>query len=91
MLPSKARELQACMSRLLRRSVTSTTRDVLRENLAKDDALGVSIGFSKLKGSKKTLPKPAWLKAEAPTGVNYKSLRETVRSLKLATVCEEAR
>jgi lipoic acid synthetase len=45
----------------------------------------------KVKGSKKTLPKPAWLKAEAPSGEDYKRLRDTVRSLKLATVCEEAR
>ena len=65
--------------------------NLFREKLAKDDALGVSIGFSKSKGSKKTLPKPAWLKAEAPAGENYTNLRETVRSLKLATVCEEAR
>ena len=43
------------------------------------------------KGSKKVLPKPAWLKAEIPRGENYERLRNTVRSLKLATVCEEAR
>ena len=44
-----------------------------------------------LKGSKKSLPKPAWLKAQPPKGENYTHLRDTVRSLKLATVCEEAR
>lgn len=43
------------------------------------------------KGSKKVLPKPSWLKAEVPRGENYEKLRTTVRSLKLATVCEEAR
>jgi len=43
------------------------------------------------KGSKKVLPKPSWLKAEVPRGDNYEKLRTTVRSLKLATVCEEAR
>lgn len=43
------------------------------------------------KGSKKTLPKPSWLKATAPGGENYEHLRSTVRKLKLATVCEEAR
>jgi len=37
------------------------------------------------------LPKPTWLKAEVPRGENYEKLRSTVRSLKLATVCEEAR
>ena len=45
----------------------------------------------KSKGSKKILPKPSWLKAEVPRGENYERLRNTVRSLKLATVCEEAR
>ena len=42
-------------------------------------------------GSKKIIPKPSWLKAEAPRGENYERLRSTVKSLKLATVCEEAR
>jgi len=42
-------------------------------------------------GMKKTLPKPSWLKANPPSGHNYTRLRDTVRSLKLATVCEEAR
>lgn len=45
----------------------------------------------KTTGSKVVLPKPAWLKAEVPRGENYEKLRSTVRSLKLATVCEEAR
>lgn len=45
----------------------------------------------KVRGSKKNLPKPAWLKAEVPRGENYEHLKSTVRSLKLATVCEEAR
>jgi len=40
---------------------------------------------------KERLAKPAWLKAEMPSGENYEKLRNTVRSLKLATVCEEAR
>lgn len=43
------------------------------------------------KGSKKTLPKPPWLKAIPPTGEDYKRVRDTVKSLKLATVCEEAK
>jgi lipoyl synthase len=41
--------------------------------------------------SEKTLPKPAWLKAKPATSENYQHLRETVRELGLATVCEEAR
>jgi hypothetical protein len=36
-------------------------------------------------------PKPAWLKAELPTSANYHRLKATVKSLGLATVCEEAK
>lgn len=41
--------------------------------------------------SSKVLPKPRWLKAQPADSENYKQLRETVRELGLATVCEEAR
>uniref|UniRef100_A0A7S2W611 Lipoyl synthase, mitochondrial n=1 Tax=Eucampia antarctica TaxID=49252 RepID=A0A7S2W611_9STRA len=37
------------------------------------------------------LAKPKWLKAEAATSSKYNELRETVRGLGLATVCEEAK
>lgn len=70
--------------------VTQTTREALRNKLEQDEKNNVVVGFS-TKGSKKTLPKPAWLKAEPPRGENYNRLRDTVRSLKLATVCEEAK
>ncbi len=36
-------------------------------------------------------PKPAWLKVRAPGGDRYHGLKETLRSLDLHTVCEEAR
>jgi len=35
-------------------------------------------------------PKPEWLKARAPVGENYHSLRQLARSLHLNTVCESA-
>ena len=35
--------------------------------------------------------KPAWLRGQATTGPNYERLKSTVRSLGLATVCEEAK
>jgi lipoyl synthase len=35
-------------------------------------------------------PKPAWLKARAPVGDNYHSLKKLARSLNLHTVCESA-
>lgn len=41
--------------------------------------------------SAKILPKPRWLKAAPATSDNYRKLRDTVRELGLATVCEEAR
>ena len=36
-------------------------------------------------------PKPEWLKARAPAGENYHSLKQLARSLALHTVCESAR
>jgi lipoate synthase len=70
--------------------VTHSTRETLRERLAEDEKNNTVVGFT-TKGSKKSLPKPAWLKASPPGGENYNRLRDTVRSLKLATVCEEAK
>ena len=35
-------------------------------------------------------PKPEWLKARAPVGENYHSLKQLARSLNLNTVCESA-
>jgi lipoyl synthase len=35
--------------------------------------------------------KPPWLKAKAPTGARFQSLRAVVREHRLATVCEEAK
>jgi lipoic acid synthetase len=36
-------------------------------------------------------PKPPWLKVRAPGGDNYARIKQTLRSLDLNTVCEEAR
>lgn len=78
----------------------STTRKSVQERIAAEEAAGIAVALSgsgtssvnvKSSGSKKTLPKPAWLRAAPPSGDNYERLRDTVRSLKLATVCEEAR
>ncbi len=35
-------------------------------------------------------PRPAWLRAPAPVGENYRSLKQLVQDLKLHTVCESA-
>lgn len=37
------------------------------------------------------VPKPAWLKTQAPSGQNYKRLKVLSRELGLHTVCEEAK
>ena len=39
---------------------------------------------------KKPAPKPEWLKARAPVGENYHSLKKLARDLDLHTVCESA-
>lgn len=71
---------------------SQTTLAGLRDRLHQEDIMGPSVILHKSsKGSKKTLPKPPWLKAIPPQGENYNRLRDTVRSLKLATVCEEAK
>jgi lipoic acid synthetase len=36
------------------------------------------------------LPKPSWLKARFPSGPKYEAVKETVRTHRLATVCEES-
>jgi lipoic acid synthetase len=36
-------------------------------------------------------PKPEWLKVKAPAGTNYLEIKEMLKSLNLATVCQEAR
>lgn len=38
-----------------------------------------------------TTRKPEWLKVRAPGGENYLRIKETLKSLNLATVCQEAR
>jgi lipoyl synthase len=37
------------------------------------------------------LAKPSWLKVKAPTGENYVRIKEMLSTLKLATVCQEAK
>ena len=43
------------------------------------------------KGEKGRLRLPPWLKTQIPVGKNFAKLKEDLRGLKLATVCEEAR
>jgi lipoic acid synthetase len=39
---------------------------------------------------RKRLPKPTWIKVRPPTGERYLQLKEMMKDLKLATVCQEA-
>ncbi|GKY97603.1 hypothetical protein MPSEU_000718700 [Mayamaea pseudoterrestris] len=58
----------------------------------KDDETATSLRKKAQPRSSKILPKPKWLKAKPPgDSATYHRLRQTVRDLGLATVCEEAR
>lgn len=43
------------------------------------------------KGDDKRLRLPPWLKKEIPVGAGFNKIKEQLRELKLATVCEEAK
>ncbi|KAI5632945.1 radical SAM superfamily domain-containing protein [Phthorimaea operculella] len=43
------------------------------------------------KGEKERLRLPPWLKTNIPTGAKFSEIKQQLRSLKLSTVCEEAR
>jgi lipoic acid synthetase len=83
------------------KSTSSPRLQALREQLAEEDAAlddfafsGSSVRPARKKApprSSKVLPKPRWLKAKPADSDNYHRLRNTVRELGLATVCEEAR
>mgnify|MGYP001810736828 CR=1 FL=1 len=47
------------------------------------------ISLKRVKGERLRLP--PWLKTEIPIGKNYHNLKETLKDLKLSTVCEEAK
>jgi len=72
--------------------------EVRNENAASEEpvaAIGGTLGVEGVEAArfrrKKLEPKPSWLKAEPPKGENYERLKNTVKGLGLATVCEEAR
>lgn len=43
------------------------------------------------KGENERLRLPPWLKTKIPIGANFNKIKEQLRELKLATVCEEAK
>ncbi|HWG32020.1 MAG TPA: hypothetical protein VN676_15805, partial [Steroidobacteraceae bacterium] len=42
-------------------------------------------------GAEAALRKPAWLRARAPSGAGFETVRALVKEHRLATVCEEAK
>lgn len=43
-----------------------------------------------IKPARKRLPKPSWIKMRAPAGERYLQIKDLLKGLKLATVCQEA-
>lgn len=43
------------------------------------------------KGESERLRLPPWLKTQIPMGQNFSKIKQQLRDLKLATVCEEAK
>jgi lipoyl synthase len=53
---------------------------------------GVKSPGNALAGAARALqPKPPWLRAKAPTGAGFNTVKDIVREHRLATVCEEAK
>ncbi|KAK8829409.1 hypothetical protein WA577_004674 [Blastocystis sp. JDR] len=79
----------------------ATRLNTLRKELQEGPGLADFIDKDKVNPASVTTPDsskkqvrsrlPPWLKAELPSGENYEHLLKTVRKLKLATVCEEAK
>ena len=88
---NSVRIIGRCLSNTIKdiRIDNSNTNNINENNTSTIESS--SLPSAVVKGSKKTLPKPSWLKAEAPRGESYERLRKQARDLKLATVCEEAR
>lgn len=59
--------------------------------LSKDEPVQLDYSVTTGEGRKLNKRKPSWLKGVAPAGENYTRLKDTVKDLGLATVCEEAR
>lgn len=59
--------------------------------LANDEPLQMDYSVTTGEGRMLNKRKPTWLKGGVPGGENYDKLKETVKGLGLATVCEEAR
>ncbi|XP_065058122.1 lipoyl synthase, mitochondrial-like [Rhopilema esculentum] len=82
----------------VQRRILSSLSEEKKNEIAKGPGLGDFISgapmveenpLKRKKGQRLKLP--AWLKREIPMGKNYFRLKDSLRSLKLSTVCEEAK
>lgn len=64
---------------------------VQNPNYTKDEWTEYEGKLRREKGENERLRLPPWLKTTIPIGKNYAKIKEQLRELKLATVCEEAR
>lgn len=55
-----------------------------------DSAQAKRVGEAPKKPPRKRQPKPSWIKIRPPAGEKYLELKEMMKELKLATVCQEA-
>ena len=70
------------------RRFTTGTREVLKEALEIGPKFSDFVNGESLPGNGRL---PKWLKTPIPVGERYFQLKETLRDLKLHTVCEEAK
>ncbi|XP_017316679.1 lipoyl synthase, mitochondrial isoform X1 [Ictalurus punctatus] len=96
---------QVCVSRLSNAASTSHTRQDRKKEMKEDGLklqdfisgdLSEKSKWEEYRGNLKRqkgerLRLPPWLKTEIPIGKNFNRLKNTLRELKLHTVCEEAR
>ncbi|CAF4853324.1 unnamed protein product [Pieris macdunnoughi] len=96
---SKPYELQRC-----KHTATTSKLDEIREKLRQGPTLADFVSEDRPKnwddyegklkreqGETERLRLPPWLKTTIPTGSKFSELKQQLRSLKLSTVCEEAR
>jgi lipoyl synthase len=70
---------------------TARRRNRRKSGLYNIEVLDPALNLVQIEPARKTqAPKPEWLKARAPLGENYHSLKRLARSLGLHTVCESA-
>ena len=81
---------EAARARSGEKYVTPQGFTAIRDGIKAQGGTVVQRGVTSLSGSGIT-GKPSWLRAKAPTGVGFQSVKAIVKEHRLATVCEEAK